>query len=57
VFIEPEGVRQLGQQLTAALDKECDELVRILREISAMIAEHSESLRTTLAAMAHVDMT
>jgi DNA mismatch repair protein MutS2 len=57
VFIEPEGVRQMGDELAAAIDKEMEEKVRILREVTAMIAAQETQLRATLSAMAHLDMT
>ena len=57
VFIEPEGVRKMGDELSAAINKEMEETVRILREITALIAEEATQLTTTMVAMAHVDMT
>jgi len=57
VFIEPEGVRQLGDELEAALGNEKAEMVRILRQLTALIAGSAESLRRTLAALAHIDLT
>ncbi|MCZ6679564.1 MAG: endonuclease MutS2 [Candidatus Poribacteria bacterium] len=57
VFIEPEGVRQLGNELQAAIDAEKAEIVRLLREITAMIADKTEPLGETLRVLAHLDLT
>ena len=57
VFIEPDGVRSMGDELAAAIDKEGEEKVRLLREVTALVADHADRLRTTLAALTHVDMT
>jgi len=57
VFIEPEAIRGMGDELEAALDAEKAEMLRILQEITAMIASRSQSMRRTLEALAHIDMT
>ena len=57
VFIEPESVRVLGAELQAAVDAEKAEMVRIQREITAMIAKQVEPLRGTLKTLAHIDLT
>ena len=57
VFIEPEAVRQLGDELKAAADEEKAEMSRILRELTALIADCGDSLRRTLAVLAHIDLT
>jgi DNA mismatch repair protein MutS2 len=57
IFVEPEGIRKMGEELTAAQDREREEMVRILQELTAKIAAEVNRLRTTLVAMAHVDMT
>ena len=57
IFIEPEGVRELGNELAQALNDEKQEMLRIMRELTAGIAERLQDLHTTLAAMAHIDMT
>ena len=57
IFIEPEGVRKMGDELVAVLAAEKTEMVRILRDVTAVIAGETTQLRTTLTAMAHVDMT
>lgn len=57
VFIEPEGIRKLGEELTSAQDREREEMVRILRELTAAIAADAQSLRVTMSVLAHLDMT
>ena len=57
VFVEPEAVRGMGDELEAALDAEKAEMRRILQEITAMIAAQSKPLRKTLELLAHIDMT
>jgi DNA mismatch repair protein MutS2 len=57
IFIEPEGVREMGDALEAAINAEKTEMVRILREITAMIAEKVEPLGKTVKQLAHIDLT
>ncbi len=57
VFIEPEGVRELGNELQAAIDAEGSEIVRLLREITAKIAAVTEPMGETLKILAHLDLT
>ncbi|MEE3258091.1 MAG: MutS2/Smr-associated SH3 domain-containing protein [Candidatus Latescibacterota bacterium] len=57
VFVEPEGIRAMGDELEGAVDAEKAEQLRILRELTARIAEPVKELRQTLDTMAHVDMT
>lgn len=57
IFVEPEGVREMSDELARAIDKEKEEIRRIILEVTAAIAEHLDDLRATLARMAHVDMT
>ena len=57
VFIEPQVVRELGNELQAATDAERAEIVRLLREITAMIAEATEPMGATLRLLAHLDLT
>ena len=57
VFIEPEAVRELGNELQAAIDAEGAEIVRLLREITAKIAAVTESMGETLKVLAHLDLT
>ena len=57
IFIEPEGVRELGDTLEAAMNAEKTEMVRILREITAMIAAKIEPIGRTVKQLAHIDLT
>ena len=57
VFIEPEAVRELGDELQAAVDAEGAEIVRLLREITAKIAAVTEPMGETLKVLAHLDLT
>ena len=57
VFIEPEAVRELGNELQAAIDAEGAEIVRLLREITAKIAAATEPMGETLKVLAHLDLT
>jgi DNA mismatch repair protein MutS2 len=57
IFIEPEGVREMGNELSQAIDKEQGEVQRIFQDLAARIAGRLQDLHTTLTAMAHVDMT
>jgi len=57
VFIEPASIRGMGDELQALIDAEKAEMVRILREITAMIAGKIEPLCKTLNILAHIDMT
>ena len=57
IFVEPEGIRGMGDELEGAVDAEKAEQLRILRELTAQIAEQLQALRQTLDTMAHVDMT
>jgi len=57
IFVEPEGIRGMGDELEGAVDAEKAEQLRILRELTAQIAEQLQALRQTLDIMAHVDMT
>ncbi len=56
VFIEPEAVRELGNELQAAIDAEGAEIVRLLREITAKIAAVTEPMGETLKILAHLDL-
>ncbi len=57
VFIEPEAVRELGNELQAAIDAEGAEIVRLLTEITAKIAAVTEPMGETLKILAHLDLT
>ena len=57
IFIEPIGVREMGDALEAATNAEKTEMVRILQEITAMIAAKIEPIRKTVKQLAHIDLT
>jgi DNA mismatch repair protein MutS2 len=57
IFVEPEGVRGMSEELEGALDEEKAEMKRILQEITGMIASRSKEMRETLGVLAHIDMT
>ena len=57
VFIEPEAVRELGNELQAAIDAEGAEIVRLLSEITAKIAAVTEPMGETSKILAHLDLT
>jgi DNA mismatch repair protein MutS2 len=57
IFIEPEGIRGMGDELEDALNAEKAEMTRILSEITAMIAKETKPLRQTLKVLAHIDLT
>ncbi len=57
VFIEPAVVRELGNELQAAIDAEGAEIVRLLREITAKITAMTEPMGETLKILAHLDLT
>jgi DNA mismatch repair protein MutS2 len=57
VFIEPEAVRELGNELQAAIDAEGAEIVWLLREITAKIAAVTEPMGETLKILAYLDLT
>ena len=57
VFIEPEAVRELGNELQAAIGAEGAEIVRLLSEITAKIAAVTAPMGETLKILAHLDLT
>ena len=57
IFVEPEGVRPMVDELETAQNAEKEEMARILRQITALIAAQDEPLRQTLDVLAHIDMT
>ena len=57
VFIEPKAVRELGDELQAAIDAEGAEIVWLLREITAKITAVTEPMGETLKILAHLDLT
>ena len=57
VFVEPEAVRELGNELQNAIDAEGAEIVRLLREITAKIGAVTDPMGETLKILAHLDLT
>ncbi|MBM3240506.1 endonuclease MutS2 [Candidatus Poribacteria bacterium] len=57
LFIEPQAVLSMGDELQNLMNAEKAEMVRILREITAMIADKTEALRKILKVLAHIDLT
>ncbi|MFQ6039317.1 MAG: endonuclease MutS2, partial [Candidatus Poribacteria bacterium] len=57
LFIEPEAVLSMGNELQELMNAEKAEMVKIIREITAMIADKTETLRKTLKVLAHIDLT
>jgi DNA mismatch repair protein MutS2 len=57
IFVEPEGIRKMGEEHSGAQNRERQELMHILQELTAKIAAEVDRLRSTLAVMADVDMT
>ncbi|HIE27181.1 TPA: hypothetical protein EYP66_07840 [Candidatus Poribacteria bacterium] len=57
LFIEPQAVLGMGDELQELMNAEKAEMVRIIREITAMIADKTEALCKTLKLLAHIDLT
>ncbi|MEC5187150.1 endonuclease MutS2 [Geobacillus thermodenitrificans] len=55
LFIEPQVVVELNNALREARAKEKQEIERILRELSAKVAEQDEPLKRAVEALAHFD--
>lgn len=55
LFIEPQAVVELNNALREARAKEKQEIERILRELSAKVAEQAEPLARAAEALAHFD--
>ncbi|WP_085991746.1 endonuclease MutS2 [Oceanobacillus senegalensis] len=55
LFMEPKAVVDLNNQLQAAYSKEKQEIDRILKELSAKIAEHNEFLSENVSVLAEMD--
>ncbi|MDG5786934.1 endonuclease MutS2 [Evansella sp. AB-P1] len=55
LFIEPNAVVQINNQLREARLKEKQEINRILQELSALVSEHVEELITIVKVMTEVD--
>ncbi|HKM18393.1 MAG TPA: endonuclease MutS2 [Limnochordia bacterium] len=56
VFVEPQAVVDLNNELRIALQDEQREIERILSELSSMAAPYAEQLRQTLDALARLDL-
>lgn len=56
LFIEPLAVVELGNQWRQLQLDEEREVERILRELTAAVAEHAESIRATVQALAELDL-
>ncbi len=57
VFIEPDSIRHLGDELEAALFDEKAEIRRLLNEITKEIAEQAPNLRNTMEVLTHLEVT
>jgi len=55
LFVEPEAVMQINNQLREARMKEKQEIQRILQELSALVSEYVEELSTIVEIMTEVD--
>jgi len=55
VFMEPNSVVQLNNQIKELRGREKAEIERILRELSARAAEHSDELEANAEILAHLD--
>lgn len=55
LFIEPESVVQINNQLRESRVKEKQEIQRILQELSALVSEWTEELATIVEVMTEVD--
>ncbi|MBX3114049.1 MAG: endonuclease MutS2 [Fimbriimonadaceae bacterium] len=56
IFVEPEPVVELGNQLRAAEAAEIAEVKRILKELSAEVGQHSQEIRLGLDTAAELDL-
>ncbi|NKB65970.1 MAG: endonuclease MutS2 [Candidatus Latescibacteria bacterium] len=57
VFVEPEAVRGLVDELETAQHAEKAEQLRILRQLTAALAAQEPSLRQSVQVLAHIDLT
>ncbi len=55
LFIEPEAIVELNNQLRALKLKEQDEIEKILLELSGNVAEHAEELQEIVSVLAEID--
>jgi DNA mismatch repair protein MutS2 len=56
VFMEPQVVVELGNELRELMIKERHEIERILAQISALVAARAFDIQTTVHALGHLDM-
>ncbi len=56
LFIEPEAVVEAGNEIRVLKAKEADEIERILRELSAEIAEYSRLINMTFGCLTDLDL-
>ncbi|MBI3988803.1 MAG: endonuclease MutS2 [candidate division NC10 bacterium] len=57
LFLEPEGVVELNNQLVRVRRMEEEEVKRILLRLTAKVRQHLQEIEETLAALAEVDLT
>jgi DNA mismatch repair protein MutS2 len=57
IFVEPAGIKGMVDEMDEARNAETEERARILRQLTAMIAEQAKPLRQTLEVLAHLDLT
>jgi DNA mismatch repair protein MutS2 len=57
VFIEPEGIREMGDELEMAIYEEKLEIQRLLGDITDSIAKQKDELNVTLERLTHLDVT
>ncbi len=55
VFIEPMSVVNLNNEIRVLESREQEEIARILRELSGMVAEHAEEIRTNQELLSELD--
>lgn len=56
-FIEPQSVYQSNRELEELMDEEAKEIIKILRNLTAIIAVHKESLETYEVLLEYLDFT
>lgn len=56
VFVEPGPCIELGNKLKELAIREEQEIVRILGQLSELVARHSDDLRTMLECLTHLDL-
>ena len=56
LFVEPLSVVEMGNRVRELEREEAREIERILRELSALIAEHADAIDVTIATLAELDL-